>query len=48
MDDKPKITVIYQDTKIPGPGLGTVLVELLFFIFLIGVGAVVAGFFGKW
>lgn len=48
MSEKPNVTVIYQDVKAPGPGLGAVLVELLFFVFLIGAGALVAGFFGKW
>lgn len=48
MSDKPNVTVIYQDVKAPGPGLGAVLVELLFFLFLIGAGGFVAGLLGKW
>ena len=41
MADKPNVTVIYQEAKSPGPGLGAVLLELLVFIalaFLVGGG----------
>ena len=48
MSEKPNVTVIYQDAPSRGPGLGAVLVELLFFVFLLGAGALVAGFFGRW
>lgn len=48
MSEKPNVTVIYQDVKAPGPGLGAVIVEALFFLAVLGIAAMVAGLMGKW
>lgn len=46
-DDKPHVTVIYQSAKTPGPGLGTILLELIgFALFVILVGLIVGGGLG--
>lgn len=41
MSEKPNVTVIYQDVKAPGPGLGTVIVEALAFLAFLGLAAIV-------
>lgn len=43
MSEKPNVTVIFQEVKAPGPGLGTVLIEFLFFLALAGGIAVLTG-----
>lgn len=34
-DNRPNVTVVYQDAKAPGPTLGAVLVEFVFFLVLV-------------
>jgi len=43
MNERPNVTVIYQDPKPATPGLGAVLLELMFFFFMAGVIALIAG-----
>lgn len=47
MSDKPNVTVIYQETKAPGPGLGAILLDLLGLALFVGVAAIIGscGFF---
>jgi len=42
MDDKPNVTVIYQQAPSRTATFGAVLVELLFTLILIGVGLLLA------
>ena len=48
MSDKPNVTVIYQDAPSRAPGPVAVIVEGLFFLFMLGIVALVAGFLGRW
>lgn len=48
MDDRPNVQVIYTQAPAKGPGLLTVIVELLAFFLMLGLAALFAGLFGKW
>lgn len=48
MDDRPNVQVIYTQTPNKGPGLLTVIVELLAFFLMLGLAALLAGLLGKW
>lgn len=48
MDDKPNVTVIYQTAPSRAPGPVAVIVEGLFFLFMLGLVALGAGIFGRW
>ena len=41
MSEKPNVTVIYQEAKASGPGLGAVIVEALAFAAFLGLAAIV-------
>jgi len=47
-EDRPNVTVVYQDAPQRAPGLGAVIVEALFFLAVLGIAAMVAGLMGKW
>lgn len=48
MSDKPNVTVIYQDAPGKGPGLLTVIVELLAFFLMLAIACLLAGLMGRW
>lgn len=48
MSDKPNVTVIYQDAPRKGPGLLTVIVELLAFFLMLAIACLLAGLMGRW
>ncbi len=43
MDDRPNVTVIYQDAPASGPGLGAVIVEAFAFLAMLAFFALLAG-----
>ncbi len=43
MNERPNVTVIYQESPSSTPSVGRVLLELLFFFFMAGVIALLAG-----
>ncbi|MFZ4662261.1 MAG: hypothetical protein ACOYNY_34955 [Caldilineaceae bacterium] len=42
-DERPNVTVIYQEAKPTTPGLGAILLELFVFLLAAGLVALVAG-----
>lgn len=42
-NDRPNVTVVFQDAPTKGPTFGAVLLELLFFLALVGGIALLAG-----
>lgn len=43
MNERPNITVIYEQSSSSAPGLGAILVELIFFLFMVGVIGLISG-----
>ena len=43
MDDRPNVQVIFTSKPAPGPSFGAVLVELIVFLAVAGVIALIAG-----
>jgi hypothetical protein len=48
MDDRPNVQVIFTQAPRKGPGLLTVIVELIAFFLMLAIACLLAGLMGRW
>lgn len=47
-DERPNVTVVYQTVPAKGPGLVSIVVELVAFLAMLGLAGLLAGLLGNW